>query len=116
VQFRHPCSAHVPHDCVTRFLSASRARNTRTPALLAVRSCCSANALTAVPRTSICSRASAYSGFSVVAYREMQAQISCSMSSVGASCSSISRANASSALADAPCLLNRSMAAFRNVR
>src|SRR5687767_14134529 len=46
VQFMHPCSAQIPHDSVTRFLSASRALNTRTPALLADRSCCSANALT----------------------------------------------------------------------
>jgi hypothetical protein len=34
VQFTNPCSAHTPHDSVTRFLSASRARNTRTAALL----------------------------------------------------------------------------------
>ena len=52
VQFIHPYSAHVPHDSITRFFSASRARNTRTPALFAERPFCSANVFTGVPATS----------------------------------------------------------------
>lgn len=34
VQSRQPCEAHVPHERTTCLRSASRARNTRTPALL----------------------------------------------------------------------------------
>jgi hypothetical protein len=49
----HPCSAQVPHDSETRFLSASRARNTRTAALLDDNPFLSANALTGIPDTSI---------------------------------------------------------------
>ena len=36
VQSMQPRDAHEPHQRTTRFRSASRARNTRTPALLAV--------------------------------------------------------------------------------
>ena len=70
VQCRQPCSAQVPHDSITRFLSASRARNTRLPALLADSPRCSANALTGVPFTSIARSASAYSAFNVLAMHQ----------------------------------------------
>src|SRR5688572_19644063 len=60
-QSRQPCSAHVPHDSITRFLRASRARNTRTPALLAESCRSAANVFTGVPSTSIFCSASAYS-------------------------------------------------------
>src|SRR5215510_8836623 len=43
-----PFSAQTPQDSVTRFLSASRARDTRTAALIDDKPFCSANALTGV--------------------------------------------------------------------
>ena len=64
-QSRHPCSAHVPQEATTCLRSASRARNTRTPALPAEMPACCAKSLTGMPSTSICRNASAYSGFSV---------------------------------------------------
>jgi len=102
VQFTQPCSAHVPHDSVTRFLRASRARNTRTAALFEDSSFCSANTFTGVPPTSISVSASAYSGFNVAASRDTHAQISFCMSSDGASCASSSRAKASYARCAVP--------------
>src|SRR5690349_12518090 len=80
VQLTQPCSAQTPHDSVTRFLRASRARNTRTPALLGDRLFRSAKAFTGTPSTSIVCIASAYSGLSVAANLATHAQISASTS------------------------------------
>src|SRR5678816_2348093 len=74
-QFRHPCSAQVPHDSATRFLRACLARNTRMPALLGEMPCAPAKTVTGVSFTSMACNASAYSGLSVAARRDTQAQI-----------------------------------------
>jgi hypothetical protein len=53
VQFRQPCSAQVPHDAITRLRRASRARYTRTAALLASMPISGAYSRTLRPSTSI---------------------------------------------------------------
>ena len=83
VQSTQPCSAHVPHERTTCFLSASRARNTRTPALVAEIPSAAAKSLTGMPSTSIFCSASAYSGFRVEANLLTQPQISFSTSGGG---------------------------------
>lgn len=64
VQSRQPCSAQVPHDRATCFRNASRARNTRTPAVLRDSPFSTAKSSTAVPSTTMRRIASAYSGSS----------------------------------------------------
>lgn len=69
---------HVQRTCritPSRASSASRARKTRTAALLHDNPFCKANAFTGVPATTIASRASAYTGFKVAARRDTHAQL-----------------------------------------
>ncbi len=54
-----PREAQDPHQRTTRFRSVSRARNTRTPALLAVMPASAANSCTETPSTSMRRSASA---------------------------------------------------------
>src|SRR5581483_9924612 len=102
VQSRQPCSAQVPQVRTTCLRNASRARKTRTPALLAVIPASAANSCTDTPSTSTRRSAAAYSGFKVSESRATQRHTAFRVSRSGSTCSSISRARAESARSLAP--------------